>query len=104
MKPSPTRIEKHSPTDILLGWNDGAQYTLAFTELRFACPCAHCIDEHTGEQILQRTDVSADVHPTAVAIVGRYAAQIRWSDGHETGIYHFDRLHDLCVNAGHKIA
>ena len=27
-----------------------------------------------------------------IALVGRYAVRIRWSDGHSTGIYPFDRL------------
>ncbi|MDX6289392.1 MAG: Gamma-butyrobetaine hydroxylase-like, N-terminal, partial [Blastocatellia bacterium] len=29
-------------------------------------------------------------------IVGRYALNFRWSDGHETGIYSFQYLRDLC--------
>ena len=29
-------------------------------------------------------------------LVGRYALQMYWSDGHSTGIYTFDYLRDLC--------
>ncbi len=29
-------------------------------------------------------------------IVGRYALNFRWSDGHETGIYSFQYLRDIC--------
>ena len=29
-------------------------------------------------------------------IVGRYALNFRWSDGHETGIYSFKYLRELC--------
>jgi DUF971 family protein len=38
-----------------------------------------------------------------VNIVGRYAVQIDWSDGHSTGMYHFDRLRDLCESQGQKL-
>jgi DUF971 family protein len=31
-----------------------------------------------------------------IAIVGRYALTFRWSDGHETGIYSFRLLRELC--------
>jgi DUF971 family protein len=29
-------------------------------------------------------------------IVGRYAVQFTWSDGHHEGIYAFDMLRELC--------
>ena len=31
-----------------------------------------------------------------VALVGRYAISIRWSDGHGTGIYSFQQLREWC--------
>jgi DUF971 family protein len=31
-----------------------------------------------------------------LSVVGRYALNFRWSDGHETGIYSFQYLRDLC--------
>ena len=37
----------------------------------------------------------ADVHPTQIRPVGRYALQIAWSDGHDSGIYPFERLREL---------
>jgi DUF971 family protein len=40
--------------------------------------------------------VPADVAPVRIQPVGRYAIQIDWSDGHETGIYPFRRLRELC--------
>jgi DUF971 family protein len=33
-----------------------------------------------------------------VTPVGRYALQFTWNDGHATGIYHYDRLYELCTN------
>jgi DUF971 family protein len=34
--------------------------------------------------------------PERAEVVGRYALQIFWSDGHSTGIYAFDYLRSLC--------
>ena len=39
--------------------------------------------------------VPADVRPQKIEAVGRYALQIEWSDGHNTGIYPYDRLRAL---------
>jgi len=37
-------------------------------------------------------------------IVGRYALNFRWSDGHETGIYSFQYLRDIVSNEDDSIA
>jgi DUF971 family protein len=38
-----------------------------------------------------------------VELVGRYAAHIMFNDGHGTGIYHFDRLYEMCQKTGLKL-
>ncbi len=92
MSAQPTRVEKHSPTEMRLDWNSGESFAVPFVDLRFECPCAGCVDEHSGERIIRRENVRPDVRPVDVRTVGRYALQIGWSDGHATGIYHFDTL------------
>jgi DUF971 family protein len=57
-----------------------------------ACPCAACVDEHTGAQLLKPESVPLDVRATKVEPVGQYALRITWSDGHQTGLYSFDLL------------
>ncbi|HEY3104606.1 MAG TPA: DUF971 domain-containing protein, partial [Pyrinomonadaceae bacterium] len=64
--------------------------------LRRACPCAQCVDEWTGERRLQPQAVAEDIEIGDLSIVGRYALNFRWSDGHETGIYSFQYLRDFC--------
>ena len=39
--------------------------------------------------------VPDDVRPLRIEGVGRYALQIAWSDGHDSGIYPFRRLRAL---------
>jgi DUF971 family protein len=99
----PVRIDQYSSTEMLIEWNTSERFALPFRELRFLCPCALCLDEHTGRRKIQRSEVREDVRPAFVQVVGRYALQVTWVDGHEAGVYHFDFLHDLCGAAGKRI-
>lgn len=96
----PTRIEPLNSSEILLGFSDGHEYALSYTDLRFYCPCAGCVDEHTGARTIRREQVQTGIRPTGVELVGRYAVQISWSDRHVTGMYHFDRLYELSQKFG----
>ncbi|MFZ9594569.1 MAG: DUF971 domain-containing protein [Bdellovibrionia bacterium] len=97
---TPTRIEPLSPIELHVQWNTGESYSVPYAELRFLCPCAGCVDEHTGQRTIQKTSIAADVRPLNAQPVGRYAIQITWNDGHSTGIYHFDKLFSICQNHG----
>lgn len=96
----PSRVEPHSPTEMFFGWSNGASFAVPYFELRFYCPCANCVDEHTGVRTLKRENVAADVRPSAVNAVGRYALQMSWSDGHSTGMYPFDLLYSIGLEKG----
>jgi len=91
----PTRIAQHDARTLAIEWGDGARSLLDVRQLRLACACAHCVDEWTGAALLSPESVPGDVAPQAIHSVGRYAIQIEWSDGHDTGIYPFDRLRRL---------
>ncbi len=99
----PTKISPLGPIQIFVEWNDGRKFAVPYSEIRFHCPCASCVDEHTGKRTLSRDSIRADIYPKNVQPVGRYAIQIHWNDHHETGIYHFDRLLELCVNHGRPL-
>jgi ATP-binding protein involved in chromosome partitioning len=64
--------------------------------LRLACPCAACVEEMTGRPLLDPARVPADIHPLRLSLVGAYGLRASWSDGHDTGIYTFERLLDSC--------
>jgi len=100
---TPTRIDPLTSTEISLEWNTGERYAVPYKEIRFHCPCAACVDEHTGQRTIKRESVPEDIKPVAVQLVGRYAVQINWSDRHATGMYHFERLHELCQKFGRKL-
>ncbi|MBI4465515.1 MAG: DUF971 domain-containing protein, partial [Acidobacteria bacterium] len=75
--------------------SDGKTVVYPARLLRMACPCALCVDETTGQRVLREASVPEDVHPVAIEPVGRYAITLRFSDGHSTGIYTYERLYEL---------
>ena len=93
--PAPVEISRAGESDLQIRWSDGKVSVYPARFLRLACPCAHCVDEMTGRRVLQESSVPQDVRPVALEPVGRYAIQIRWSDGHSTGFYTWERLYAL---------
>jgi DUF971 family protein len=92
---TPTRIAQRGPRALAITWADGVESVYDVRALRLACACAQCVDEWSGEGRLDPGAVPEDVHPLRIEGVGRYAIQIAWSDGHQTGIYPFRRLREL---------
>ncbi len=103
MDRTPKRVDRFNEKEILIEWASGESFHIPFVEVRFDCPCAGCVDEHTGARTLKREQIRADIRPLGAKIVGRYALHVQWNDGHQTGMYHFDRLYDLCISKGAPI-
>lgn len=89
---SPARIGRKDPTKIVLEWRDGSVSEVMTPSLRRACPCAKCVDEHTGAKILDPRSVPDDLTHVEVHLVGRYALGVTFSDHHRTGIFTWDTL------------
>lgn len=68
---------------------------LPFRFVRGECGCAQCVNEWTGERMLNPADLPAEVAIEQMELVGSYALRIRWSDGHATGLYTWERLRRL---------
>ncbi|HEU5236800.1 MAG TPA: DUF971 domain-containing protein [Pyrinomonadaceae bacterium] len=93
----PREISQESNALVRITWADGEICDYQAARLRRACPCAQCVNEWTGERTLKPELISDEVEIKDLSIVGRYALNFRWSDGHETGIYSFQYLRDLCA-------
>ena len=91
----PVQIVEESDSEISIKWSDDSESRFSATQLRRVCPCAGCVDEWTGKKTLQDAEVSDDLTFKHTSIVGRYALNFHFSDGHETGIYSFRYLRDL---------
>ncbi len=87
--------DKKDPATLRISWNDGTVSEYNVRTLRSSCPCAACVNEWTGEKMLDESKLPKDVRPMRLVSVGRYAVSIHWSDGHKTGIYSYDYLKKL---------
>jgi len=92
---APIGVFRKEPGILSIQWNDGTASDLPSRFLRSSCPCAACVNEWTGEKMLDESRIPADIKPARLLAVGRYAMAIHWSDGHKTGIYSYDYLKRL---------
>ncbi len=81
--------------EFLVTWDDGLRQLFQNSNLRFACPCAQCVDERTGQRRITRAAIAENIRILNYEKVGHYAVRFTWSDGHQTGIFHFDFLRAL---------
>ena len=85
-------------SELRISWADGETSRYAFEYLRKICPCATCEDQRNNQDPLrvlgpEMMAISARLHPDSPAeLVGNYALQLFWDDGHRTGIYTFEFL------------
>lgn len=92
--PTPLEIKLHQVSRKLEVSFDNQQtfvYTAEF--LRVYSQSAEVTGHAPGQEVLQvgKQDVNID----AISPVGQYAIRLHFSDGHDSGIYTWDRLYDL---------
>jgi len=91
----PREIKQEGDAGLRITWADDTVCAYTAAELRRHCPCAQCVNEWTGERVLKAESISDELTIADLNLVGRYAINFRWSDGHETGIYSFRYLREL---------
>jgi DUF971 family protein len=91
---TPRVITRSDPGQLRIEWADGAETVYSSAELRRLCPCAHCVNEVTGERMLDPTSIPDFLTHLDVRLVGNYALAIRFSDQHDTGIFPFTFLRE----------
>lgn len=91
----PVKIFRTKENELGFDFDDGSRAVFRLWDLRLACPCALCVDENSGERLLDPNTVPEDISIETIQSVGRYAVGILWSDGHRTGIYPYDLLKRL---------
>lgn len=95
----PAQIIEQSDSEISILWSDDAETHYTAAGLRRVCPCAGCVNEWTGEKMLDPATVSDSLVFEHISIVGRYALNFHFSDGHDTGIFSFAYLYSLAARA-----
>lgn len=91
----PLQIIEESDSEITIAWSDEKQDSYQAADLRRACPCAGCVNEWTGEKTLNPASIADDISFSSIAVVGRYALNFNFSDGHDTGIFSFKYLREM---------
>jgi DUF971 family protein len=89
----PTNVELDRAVGLRLHWPDGTVCEFTLDELRRNCPCATC----RGQREQGRVPGPGPGTTVALAaldaeLIGRFGMQIRWNDGHDTGIYAWSLL------------
>lgn len=88
---------EHDSNEIVLKWANGKTLSVENRTLRIHCRCAHCVNEFTGEKMIDAGGVPADVFPKEIRSVGNYALAITWSDGHSTGLFPFSMIERIGI-------
>jgi DUF971 family protein len=92
--PQPTSITLHRASHVLeVAYDSGETFRLPAEYLRVNSPSAEVQGHGPGQKVLVAG--KRDVNVDAVEPVGNYAVLLRFSDGHATGLYSWDVLHEL---------
>lgn len=94
---TPTNIQAIG-SELAIAWSDGQESYLGWEMLRRACPCAGCGGEPDVMGHVIRPHVTYTPESFVLkgfAVIGGYALQPAWMDGHGTGLYTFPYLRRL---------
>lgn len=95
--PQPVALTLHQQSRMLeIGFGDGAVFRLPYELLRVYSPSAEVRGHGPGQEVLQTGKRSVEI--VDLELVGHYAVQPSFSDGHDSGLYTWEMLYDLGVN------
>ena len=98
-------MSSHIPTSIALdqserildiAFDDGSQFKLSCEYLRVYSPSAEVQGHGPGQEILQIGKESVNI--LDIEPVGNYAVKLVFDDGHDSGLYTWQYLHELGSN------
>ena len=85
-------------SELAIRWPDGNESFLSLELLRKRCPCAACCGEPGLTKPLPGVESNLCLESfrlKGMQMVGGYAIQPTWEDGHGTGIYSWDYLRKI---------
>lgn len=107
--PVPVELKRIAANEIEIVWSDGQTMRYTASKLRAVCPCATCREKRRGEVEKEAKTKSSSAMPLPVLAaseakpltidrlrpVGNYAYNIAFGDGHDSGLFTLDFLHQL---------
>ncbi len=92
----PVNIKLHRRSrELELEYPAGEHYSLSCEYLRVYSPSAEVRGHGSGQETLQTGKLNVGID--TIKPVGRYALQLVFDDGHDTGLYSWDYLYELCT-------
>ena len=92
--PSPTEIKLRKQSRLLvISFDDGQSFEYNFEYLRVYSPSAEVRGHGPGQEVLQTGKEKVGI--SQLDPIGHYALRISFDDGHNTGLYSWDYLHEL---------
>ena len=89
-----TEIKLRTRSRVLeVAFDDGSRFDLPFEYLRVYSPSAEVRGHGPGQETLQVGKHEVGIR--SVDPVGNYAVRLVFDDGHDTGLYGWDYLHEL---------
>lgn len=88
-----------------ISWSDGHESAFDYEYLRWKCACAECAGEMgvPGRLMFVEQLTPEQSELRSIELVGLYAVRPTWADGHDTGMYTFDRLRALSLDAARDL-
>ena len=107
--PVPENLSRIAPNEIEIVWSDGQTMRYTAKKLRDVCPCATCREKRRGEEqkisnakaksnMLLPVLAASEAKPLTIERlrpVGNYAYNIAFGDGHDSGIFTLEFLHQI---------
>jgi DUF971 family protein len=107
---TPTRLHLKKDQQLEVDWQDGHKCVYSISYLRSMCPCAMCrivregSDPHDISPAPKKKPLltilpgnySGLVTVTDAQMIGKYAIKLVFSDAHDSGIFSFDYLREIC--------
>jgi len=96
-RPRPVDIRLHQKSRQLeITFDDDQRFVMSCEYLRVFSPSAEVQGHGPGQEVLQLGKEKVNV--SNIEQVGNYAIRLIFDDGHDSGIYSWDLLHDLGLN------
>ena len=92
----PSKINLNKAKTVLTVTFHGVDYDLSAEFLRVYSPSAEVVGHGPGQETLQVGKENVTI--TNIQPTGNYAIVLFFSDGHDTGIYSWSHLNNLCIN------
>ena len=94
---TPSDLKLHRKSGILeLSYSDGGIYSLTAEFLRVYSPSAEVRGHGRVQEVLQTGKKNVKID--SIQPVGHYAVRLNFDDDHNTGIYTWEYLRELCLN------